>query len=47
MTIVALILATLAVLVTVLASAATVRAVVNDGYRRVPARSAARDTRLQ
>lgn len=47
MSIIALVVGFLIVLVAVVASAATIRAVLTDGYRRVPSRPAARRTHLQ
>ena len=47
MSIIALVVGFLIVLVAAVASAATIRAVLTDGYRRVPVRPAARGTRLQ
>lgn len=47
MSIIALVVGLIIVLVAVVASAATLRAVLTDGYRRVPSRPAARRTSLQ
>ncbi|WP_157580021.1 MULTISPECIES: hypothetical protein [unclassified Plantibacter] len=47
MSIIALVVGLIIVLVAVVASAATLRAVLTDGYRRVPTRPAVRRTRLQ
>lgn len=47
MSIIALVIGILTVLIALVASAATLRAVLTDGYRRVPSRAGARRTRLQ
>ena len=47
MSIIALVVGLIIVLVAIVASAATIRTVLTDGYRRVPSRPGARRTSLQ